>query len=168
MLYDIVLNIDISDGLINGAMCQIKKLPSSEQNVLRHTIWVYFSDSFIGRNVRRANRHLYSNGIDPHWTPIRASPETYPIDYGRHYITRLRFPLRPAHAKTIHRCQGDTLDAAVIDLSGSRLPHAHYVAISRVKSIEGLFFVNLNEKKVKVDENVRKEMDRLRYVLFGN
>jgi hypothetical protein len=31
-------------------------------------------------------------------------------------VLRRQFPLRPSAAKTIHRCQGDTLNEAVVDL----------------------------------------------------
>ena len=45
--------------------------------------------------------------------------------------------------------------------SGSR-PHQHYVAISRVTSLQGLFLLNGLSGKIKVDKSVIKEMERLR------
>ena len=49
-------------------------------------------------------------------------------------VLRRQYPLRPAAAKTIHRCQGDTLNEVVVDLPLSSREHMHYVALSRVRN----------------------------------
>jgi len=77
-------------------------------------------------------------------------------------VLRRQFPLRPAAAKTIHRCQGDTLNELVADLPSTSRDHMHYVALSRARNISGLHILNLNEKKVSVSLKVSEEMHRLR------
>ncbi len=51
----------------------------------------------------------------------------------------LQIPLRPAYALTIHKSQGLTLDRAHIDIRAAREPGQAYVALSRLRSLSGLY-----------------------------
>ena len=80
-------------------------------------------------------------------------------------LQRVQFPLKPFAGRSVHRTQGSTLTSVVIDLSQReipKVPHLHYVALSRVKSIEKLQILNFNAKALHIDDLVKTEMQRLK------
>lgn len=69
--------------------------------------------------------------IQPHsWQIDPQNPES---------ATMTQIPLRPAYAMTIHKSQGLTLDRAHIDIRAAREPGQAYVALSRLRSLSGLY-----------------------------
>jgi hypothetical protein len=73
-----------------------------------------------------------------------------------------QYPLRAAWAITIHKSQGMTLDAAEIDLSSTFEKGQGYVAISRVRSLEGLFLKGFNTLALELDALAMKADQRFR------
>ncbi len=120
-------------------------------------IWVLFQEEHIGKDYRKEYSHLYNQTIDRHWVPILEVTRQF-----RMQVLCRQFPLRPSAAFAIHRCQGDTLNEAVLDLPSSKREHMHYVALSRLRSISGLHILNMNENKIAVSKKVQEEMTRLR------
>ena len=84
---------------------------------------------------------------------IKLEPEDWSIenDSGKVTATVSQVPLRLAWAITIHKSQGMTLDAAEIDLSKTFETGQGYVALSRIKNIEGLRLMGLNPMALRVD-----------------
>lgn len=64
-----------------------------------------------------------------------------------------QYPLKLAYAITVHKSQGMTLDFADIDFKNFFAPGQAYVALSRVKSLDGLTVRNWNKDCVKADKN---------------
>lgn len=169
--YEVSLNVNIADGLTNGANGIIKLLqvPHSS-NQAAGVVWIKFQDQRIGSEIRSINKHLYKQAIDSAWTPI--TPISRQFRVGKHKsgeVIRTQFPLRPCAAKTIHRAQGETLDSIVVDFSVPnkriRKPffqHAHYVGLSRVTALSGLHILDLNVEKICINHDVVSEMERLR------
>ena len=69
-------------------------------------------------------------------------------------VTRDQYPLRLAYGITIHKSQGMTLDKLVVDCNRIFECGQAYVALSRVKSLEGLCLRSFNPNKVVVDQAV--------------
>jgi ATP-dependent DNA helicase PIF1 len=68
-----------------------------------------------------------------------------------------QLPLILAWALTIHKAQGATLDVAEIDAgSGIFECGQTYVALSRVKSLEGLYLTSFDAKKIRIHKKVQE------------
>lgn len=65
-----------------------------------------------------------------------------------------QLPLRLAWAITIHKSQGMSLDSALIDLSQSFTYGMGYVALSRVRSLDGLYLSGLNSMALKLHPGI--------------
>ena len=72
-------------------------------------------------------------------------------------------PLILSWALTIHKSQGSTLDAAEIDVgSGIFECGQTYVALSRVKSLNGLYLTSFDVGKIKINKKVKEFYESLK------
>ena len=105
--YNISVNVNVEDGLANGATCKVKfiayKIEGSNHPSI---IWMKFDDPRIGKATREKyfQRVFYNSNIQRDWTPIFEVERTFLYKYKMYQM--IQFPLRPAAAKTIHKGQG--------------------------------------------------------------
>jgi len=103
----------------------------------------------------------YNNGLEMAMEPHTWQSETIPG------IGVSQVPLILAWALTIHKSQGSTLDVAEIDAGSSIFECGQtYVALSRVKSIEGLYLTSFDISKIKINAKVREFYDNLQKLLI--
>jgi hypothetical protein len=82
---------------------------------------------------------------------IEAAPEEWRIDDRARTLAKItQVPLRLAWAITVHKSQGMSLDAALMDLSQAFEYGQGYVALSRVRSLSGLYLSGFNRRALEV------------------
>lgn len=79
------------------------------------------------------------------------------------FVHRKQFPLRLSYAGTIHKSQAMSMDTVIADI-GNRIFCAgqSYVALSRVRTLEGLHLINFDPEKIKAHKAAIAEYNRLR------
>jgi hypothetical protein len=94
---------------------------------------------------------------------IEVTPLDWTVKEGgviRAKITQL--PLRLAWAITVHKSQGMSLDAAIMDLSGVFEFGQGYVALSRVRRLSGLHMLGWNERAFQVHPEILEKDEMFR------
>ena len=125
------MNIDLENGICNGSQGIISEISETEYGPIPTVI-------FSNGKSRQMNIH---------WT----QSEEYPC------IAVGQIPLCLAWALTIHKIQGATLDMAEIDI-GSQIFECGqtYVALSRLRSLQGLYLSAFNPERIKINPQVKQ------------
>ena len=122
----LVANIDVSDGLVNGAR-EVAHIVNTTNHTVT-SVLVKFDNQQVGIKAIQASpyRPTFPNAV-----PIGKHEVVFRAKHKRgSEITRLQFPLTLAWATTIHKVQGLTLDEIVVDMKGGRFnPGQAYVAL---------------------------------------
>ena len=139
----ITTNIDVPDGLTNGAMGTVTNVVIDKTTGKISTILVAFDSKHVGQEAMYTSVY---HSINQNTVPIHQTQATFPIQKKASFqATRSQFPLTLASAVTIHKCQGLTLPEIVIDMTpakGKFKPGEAYVVFSRVRTLEKLHIIN--------------------------
>ena len=164
-------NMDIGDRLINGSIGTVIHIQSRRLNgTASGTIYVKFDDEKAG-NKLKDNR---LRGELKHCVPVSVIHKEF--QYKNKKGTKIRaerkqFPLVLAHAITIHKSQGSTLEYMTGDMDqttgkGNRKAPVSagmfYTLLSRARSRDKLKILNFKESHIKVSQAVVQEMERMR------
>ena len=143
MKYVMSVNVNVEDGLTNGATGVLKFVEYKIEGSNRPSIiWMKFVVPRIGKATREKyfQKGFYNSNIQRDSTAVFEVERT--CIYRFKMYQRIQFPLRAAAAtaKTVHKAQGITEDEIVVDLTqykGTRkVPHIYYVAFSRVRKLK--------------------------------
>ena len=159
----ITTNIDVNDGLTNGAMGTVTNVVINERTGKMICILVAFDSKHDGQEAIHTSAYKNKN---QNAVPIYKTLATFPIHKKTScQATRSEFTLPLAWAVTIHKCQGLILSEIVIDMTpakGRFKPGEAHVAFSRVRIFEKLHIINYTQNQIHVSKHVEKEMERLR------
>ena len=148
----ITTNINVTDGLTNGAMGTVTNVVIDDRTGKMSTILVSFDSKHVGRKAVHTSVHKSTN---QNAVPIYQTQATFPIHKKTLYqTTRTQFPLTLAWAVTIHKWQGLTLPGIVIDMTpakGKFKPGEAYVAFSSQNNWQ----ITYNELHTKSNPCVR-------------
>ena len=150
-------NLDVTDGLSNGATGTVSHIVILADNVVN--ILVEFDDPKIGVKAKRLSqyRQNYPNSV-----PISRHEASFNIGVRKCInASRRQFPLRLSWASTIHKVQGLTTNSIVVSFGGRFFPGQAYVALSRVRHLDGLHILKFDPAQIHVDCAVVREMERL-------
>ncbi|HUQ29953.1 MAG TPA: AAA family ATPase [Candidatus Paceibacterota bacterium] len=93
-------------------------------------------------------------------TYVTAEPMEWQVEENGKVRAQIsQVPLRLAWAMTVHKSQGMSMDAAVMDLSQAFEYGQGYVALSRVRRLEGVHLLGINQRALAVHPEIL-EKDR--------
>ncbi len=93
-----------------------------------------------------------------------AEPAEWAVEAEGRALARIeQIPLRLAWAITVHKSQGMSLDTAFIDLTQAFEYGQGYVALSRVRTLEGLQLAGWNAQAIRVHPNIRLKDKEFRH-----
>ena len=129
----LLINMDFEKGLINGACGTVDAFNDNSINVT--------FDNGVNANIPKHKFEFFYND--------------------KVLAERMQYPLKLAYGITIHKSQGMTLDKLVVDCARVFERGQVYVAMSRVKTLDGLYLKSFDAQKVLVDNKVAKFYDNL-------
>ena len=165
-------NIDVHDGLTNGAIGEVLGFRKNNDRVKE--VIVKLNNPKAGR--KRRNNPEYSDlletyGADNRPTPIGRQDFEYSIKKtggktAEAYKARvIQFPLRLAFAATAHKFQGQTVCQPlklVIDMRSTLQKAQAYVMLSRVQSLDQIFILQkLHAQKIAPSPEAVVELNTL-------
>lgn len=122
----LLVNLDFRTGLVNGSCGKVLALNDDK-------VTVEFDNGTIRDIAQETFEYYYNDKV---------------------IATREQFPLKLAYAVTIHKSQGMTLDKLYVDCKRIFERGQAYVAMSRVKTLSGLYLENFSKELVISDEKV--------------
>jgi DNA-binding NarL/FixJ family response regulator len=164
--YDAIIEKDFSESAfpaekrlelkVGAQVMFIKNDPTGEQRFFNGKIAVVtkLTNDVIEVQIDGAGRNLIIEKYT--WKNIRYKPNKTTNEIEEEIAgTFTQFPLKLAWAITVHKSQGLTFDKAIIDIGDAFAAGQIYVALSRLRSLDGLILTSLiSGRGIKQDQHV--------------
>jgi ATP-dependent DNA helicase PIF1 len=122
-------NLDIAGGLVNGTKGVVLTMRNDSVEIL-----------LASGAVRIIEKQKWTMGIK-----------------GDHEAKRTQIPLILAWGLTIHSSQGATLDVVRVDVGARTFAGGQaYVALSRVRTLDGLYLISFEKSAIRCDKDAKK------------
>ena len=132
-----LVNLDVDAGIANGSLGVVVDFVASTGSdgaSVRREMWPVVR--FYNGVVRPMEPYVWQSGEIP-------------------MVCVRQFPLTLAYANSIHKMQGASLDVCDMDLGASIVAeHQIYVALSRVRSLEGVYLSAFHPHRIRVNPKV--------------
>lgn len=129
----LIKNLDTSIGLINGSIGTIRDFTKNGLPIV-----------------------LFDNGIEKIIEKCK-----WQIQMKDNIVNGTQIPLILAYSLTCHKVQGVTLDNAVLDIADAFCDHQVYMAISRLRTLNGLFLKSFDPQKITVNNKMHNFLNNL-------
>ena len=144
-------NLDPESGLVNGSRGVVTGFVAAPPGAVQAALEAAEKGPRFAKAAVSAStaypRVRFCNGLE-----LVITPERWNIEQdGNIKASRDQVPLILAWAVTIHRSQGMTLDRAIVSLKGVFECGQAYVALSRLRSLEGLQLSGYTRECIKAD-----------------
>ncbi|XP_062610660.1 uncharacterized protein LOC134272446 [Saccostrea cucullata] len=152
-------NINVEDGLVNGAMGHISAFDfrQAQQRNRVEGIRILFDSEDIGKLQGKRTPHGNEVLIQRIQEDIK--------EKNTKNVVRHQFPLKLAWACTAHKVQGMTTKSVVVNLDRTFAPGQAYVAVSRVTSQNGLFIETKDEnallRKIYANPDIKSALCKM-------
>nr|UDO47657.1 PIF1-like helicase [Pandoravirus massiliensis] len=170
----LLANLDVESGLVNGARGVVRRFATAAEERARIDSLMASIDGMSDGDAANAAAHSAKvalrlaqeqPGDDPaRRFPVvafacgveaRIVPHKWSVtDPGVGTVDYWQVPLLLAWAMTIHKCQGMSLDRAIISMAGIFDCGQAYVALSRIRSLDGLSLDDFDPRAVRVHPKV--------------
>lgn len=149
-----IVNLDMDNGIFNGSIGEIIDFKydidtdKEKGMVLQH-------ETLSTLKSQPYPLVKFKNGYTKLIRPYEWKSETV------NGLTVKQIPIILAWGITIHKSQGSTLENAIIDLGKSVFENGQtYVALSRVKSLQGLYLTDFQPSKIRANSKVKTFYER--------
>jgi ATP-dependent DNA helicase PIF1 len=126
----LIKNLDVEKGLVNGSVGTVIKFEQIQ------------NEKFPVIKFDNINEE------------ILISTAEWELELNDSSVIAMQLPLMLCWAITIHKSQSLTLDSALVELDECFCEAQVYVALSRLRSLDGLYIKSFNPKKIIVNQKV--------------